>query len=631
MNYYKLILNNIIDKTFQSFDLLRAQGQQEETIFLPVGILLLKWISDSKQRLHFKSNFEYKHLLDDIKIFNSTLINKTLRNIAMHIERQNEELEGIFTKLCFDNVEYIEFHCLQDIISAYKDIDLSDSHSEKYITGPFIDFFLEYISENLNSYSFITTPSIKQLLSRLFNISEKMIIGDITCGTGGILSQIINECNYYEPNIADINLYGQEINFKIALICKINLLLHGVRFPEINVKDTVKEPVLLKNNRRFDLILSNLPLGTSWDETQLICRDELNYDLPNKSNAEWVIIQRGIAALNSSGKAAFIVSKGTLTRTTERKIRSQILYDDIIEAVISLPNNLYGTKTIPVEILIINKNKMNKSKILFIDSSKEYIKKERGKNILAANHISKIIETYRDFDEINEYSKIVSLSDIENNNFELDSSYYINNEFENMKNFKMKRLCDVADIKRGLQVPTNRLIEISEEEPLYYYIKISDLTNNTIEFNTKIKDLSKKELDSFKLQPNDILLSARGVLTKTAIYEEDMPPSVFSGNIMLIRLKKNYNPHFLKFYFESETGKKLLSSIQEGATIVGLNSNKLKNILIPDIEIDIQNELAERIKSNERKYRERMRVAQNIYEENLKIINMEIDSYINEY
>ncbi len=461
-----------------------------------------------------------------------------------------------------------------------------------------------------------------------------MNIADITCGTGGILSQIINGCNSKNLDVNTINLYGQEINFKIALIGKVNLLLHGMKNSSIVIKDSLREPILNDNQyiNNVDIILSNLPLGLKWNINEIGYKNDFKYDIPSTMNADWLFIQRGLSALNNCGRAAFIVSKGTLTRKTEMKIREYILKDDFVEAIISLPSNLYGSKTIPIEILIINKNKdiTLKNKVLFIDASKAFYKKERGKNDLKPEHIDKLLAVYHNYTEIDGYSKLVDISMIEKHNFELDSSIYINNSLTDLKNAKMQILSKVADIKRGLQMSKNDIQNNkSSDDNSYYYIKISDLNDGKIQFNDKIKNLSASKINSYELKPNDILISARGTLIKLAIYEEHMQPSVFSGNILLIRVKQNYNPYFLKFYLSSPKGRELISSMQGGSTIISLNPNKLKEMLVPDISLEEQNELAERIKSNEKNYKQRILQAKNIYDQNLKTIDEEINYYIN--
>lgn len=444
----------------------------------------------------------------------------------------------------------------------------------------------------------------------------------------------VNECNYKNLDSNKINLYGQEINSKVALIGKINLLLHGITNSNVVIKDSLKEPVLNENPYidNADIILSNLPLGLKWNINQIGYRDDFKYDIPSTMNADWLFIQRGLSSLNYRGKAEFIVSKGTLVRKTEKKIRELILKDDLIEAVISLPSNLYGSKTMHIEILIINKNKniTLKDKVLFIDASKDFYKKERGKNALKIAHVDKIINAYHKYSEIDGYSKIVEFSVIEQHNFELNSSLYINNAPINLEEYKMKFLSEFADIKRGLQLSKNDMGNSKNpENNSYYFIKISDINDDTIEFNEEIKNLSDNKIQSYELKPNDILISARGTLIKIAIYDEGMPQSVFSGNILLIRVKPSYNPYFLKFYLNSSKGRELISSMQGGSTIVALNPNKLKDMLVPDISLEKQNALAERIQSNETTYKQRIEQAKNIYDQNLKAIDEEITYFIN--
>ncbi|MBN1078301.1 N-6 DNA methylase [Clostridium botulinum] len=636
------IFNDLFNRTIELLDLSKSQALQEEIYFLPVGVLLLKWIDASKEKFNLEDTLDYKYI-ENLCVnspYNDEFFREELFKMAANIEQQYPLFNGIFSSLCFSSINYVKSEYLRYIITTYRAFEFnckdSDLDLEKDIMGPFMELFLQKLSDDSNSYSFITTKSIKELLVKLFefDIHENMNIADITCGTGSILSEIINSCNYRKVDFNKINLYGQEINFKIVLICRLNLLFHGVTNFNIVAKDSLKEPVLYENKYIFnaDIILSNLPLGLKWNINEIGYKQDFEYDLPNTMNADWLFIQRGIAALNSYGKAAFIVTKGTLIRKSESKIREAILNDNLIEAVISLPSNLYTHTSISVEILIINKNKQPNlnNKVLFIDASKDYYKKERGKNVLKPEHINKIINAYQTCSEINEYSKVVDISMIEKHNWELDSSLYINNFSTNLKDSNMKILSEVADIKRGLQLSKKDMENSKKSENnSYYYIKISDINNDTIEFNEEINDVPKNKVQSYELKPNDILISARGALIKLAIYEDNMPPSVFSGNILLIRVKQNYNPYFLKFYLNSTKGKEIISSMQGGAMIIALNPNKLKNMLIPDISLKEQNELAKRIKSNEENYKLRIQQVQNIYEQNLRAIDEEIDYHIN--
>lgn len=611
---------------------LKSAYNNDDNYFIPIGIFLLKWINDSKERFNWDTNFNYSCLIntdDNVK--------QKLIDISYTLESNNKSLIGIFTQLCFTNINYLDDYYLKDIISFYENVDFTSSNSESDLTGPFMDHLLFALPELFNYFSFITPPSIANLLAQLFTIDKDMNILDITCGTGSILSTLLHFTNL---PVNSINLYGQEINTKAALLCKINLLLRGIKFPQINIKDTLADTLKFENsNNGMNLIVSNLPLGLKWNHSQISYNNSFKYGIPSTSYADWLFIQQGIDILNDNGKAAFIVSAGTLFRSSESKIRKLLVSEDLIEAVITLPQNLSKSFTVQLYILIINRNKKSalKNKILFIDASNDFHK--IGKlNYLEHEHVKKITNTYQNHIAENNYSAIVNFSDIEKNNFSLISNQYtsINNSICVSSN--MKQLQDVCTIvKRGLQITKNGSVELislednidNNTEQLPYYIKISDLNNNTLEFNDKVKNLSEKQLDAYILKPNDILISARGTLIKTAVYTGKMPLCVFSGNIILIRVKPNkYNPYFLKFYLDSKQGNQFISNMQSGASIISLNPNVLKTLMVPNIDIKIQNRLAEDILSNEKNYKENITKAQKTYNENLSYINQEIDKYI---
>lgn len=638
-NKNQSIINELFDRTNLLFNLLKMQAAQEEIYFLPLGILLMKWIHDSRDRFNWNISNEYKNILFDSEYYHRTIsfenMSKNIYRMGEEFERNNPILNGIFTSLCFPYIDYVSGENLRNIFITYNEFDFNDSNSEKNVTGPFIELFLYKLSNDSSFYEFITPKSIRQILVKLFNIEKYMNIADIACGTGGILGEVVKEYNSKSLYSDSIKLYGQDINSKVTLISKINLLLHGIDNPNIIVKDTLKDAILYRNNETnsFDIILSNLPLGVSWNINEICSSNDFKYGFPNsKMNADWIFIQRGVASLKSNGRAAFIVSKGTLIRNSEINIRKQILKDDIIEAVISLPSNLYGSKSMPIEILVINKAKeiWKKDRILYIDASKDFYKKERGKNDLANSHIEKILQVYHSYAEIDDFSKIIDNSMIEKQNFNLDSSFYVSKKQLSLNN-KMKKLKEIAEVKRGLQLLKEDADKLtSSEHGSHYYIKISDIVNGKIEFNERIKDLPENKIATYELKPGDIIISARGTLIKTAIYEAEAPPSIISGNIMVIRVKLAYNPYFLKFYLDSSEGKEQIQAMQGGSTITALNHSKIQELLVPDIDLEIQNRLAEKITENEKSYKSIIEHAKKMYEQSIEIINKEIIDFIEE-
>ncbi|MBW9154322.1 N-6 DNA methylase [Clostridium estertheticum] len=634
------LINKLFDCTIESCNLLKMKASQEEIYFIPVGILFMKWINDSKDRFNWIVTNELKNLFVDYeyshKIFSYGDGSKNIYRMAQELERDNSMLNGIFTSLCFPYIDVVSIDHLESIFRTYNEFEFIDNNAEKAIMGPFIERLLYKLSNDSRFYEFITPKSIRQLLAKMFKLKEYMYIADVACGTGGILSEVVNEYQSNDLYTDRVKLYGQDINSKVVLIAKLNMLLHGITNSNIVIKDTLKDPILYRNNElnSFDIVLSNLPLGVNWNISETGYSGDFKYGVPSsKMHADWIFIQRGIASLKAVGIAAFIVSKGTLTRNSELDIRKRILNDDIIDAVISLPSNLYGSKTMPIEILVINKDKASfkKDKILFIDASKKFYKEERGRNALTIGDIDKILQIYHGWIEIDEYSKVIDNSIIDLQGFQLDSSLYINRNQLLIKHEKMCKLKEISDVRRGFQLPKddgNKLSNSQEES--HYYIKISDIVDGKIEFREKIKGIPYNKIITYELKPGDIIISARGTLIKTAIYKIQDPPSIISGNIMLIRIKTNYNPYFLKFYLDSYEGQEQIQTMQSGATITSLNHSKLQELFVPNIDFEKQNRLADRITENEREYKLKIEHAENIYDQQIDIINKEIFDFIGE-
>lgn len=627
---YKYNNTKLFYSTLKAYDLFKGHAPREEACFLTWGVFFIKWINDSKIRYNWiispETSWDYISQKKDN-------LPQTLKCIGEKLEEDNPILKGIFTSLCFNYIDSLDLSYWHEVINLYDRFDFTPDNSEESVTGPFIESILQQLSEEFNFYGFISPQSLKILISKLFEIKKGMDVGDITAGSAGFLVQVAKECESKKLNINDINIYGQDINFKISIIAKLNLFLHGIIKFDTEVGDSLKYPKLDSDNKlfEFDIILSNLPLGMRWNEE--ISYDRFNrfkYGLPDKRYADWLFIQSAIASLKPKGKTAIVVNKGTLMRIYEKEIRARIIEKDLIEAIISLPGNLYSGTSIPIDILIINKDKPTdrKNKILFIDASKEYTKKERGKKILNSEQLNHILNTYYGGIEEENYSKYIAYKEIEQKDFRLDSAEYVKENNLKDSSYEMIKLSKIDNlkIKRGLQISKKDLEEISAVASVtHYFLKISDIQDGKIDFNEMISVKTDKWIKSFGLKPKDIVISGRGKLVKTAVYEEGMPPSIISGNLMYIRLNANkYDTDFLNIYLNSPFGKQLLKDIQFGSSIVALNPSRMRELLVPDIPLEEQQRLVCKFKKNERIYQQAIDKATKIYDENVKSIYRKI-------
>ena len=175
-------------------------------------------------------------------------------------------------------------------------------------------------------------------------------------------------------------------------------------------------------SKKYDTVISNPPYSQSWIP-QMDERFE-GYKLAPKSKADFAFILDGIHSLNAIGTAAFILPHGVLFRgQAEGDIRRKLIEDNLLDAVIGLPSNLFTNTSIPVCILVFKKNRANKD-VLFIDAQKDFVK-NKNKNIMTAEQVEKVIKSYKDRAEIERYSSNISMSTILDNDYNLNIPRYI--------------------------------------------------------------------------------------------------------------------------------------------------------------------------------------------------------------
>ncbi|MDB9374755.1 HsdM family class I SAM-dependent methyltransferase [Nodularia sphaerocarpa] len=362
-------------------------------------------------------------------------------NIASKaIEYKNPHLERIFTSIDFENQHnYFASEendkILRQLIKRFSYISLGYSKlAEPDILGKACEYLIEksVVDAGKAGGAFYTPDKIAKLLVHLLGIEKGMRICDPVCGVGGFLVEYANYIKQMGLNLENVSFYGQEINLETWVMAKINLLLHGIFDCDIRLGDTIRDPQLLKDRELmlFDRVIANPPFnlknwGYERDGFDVYYR--FRYGVPPKSNGDFAFIQHILATLEKTGKAAIIVVNGVLFRGgNEGLIRQRIIKEDLIEAVISLAPNLFYYTSIPSDILIFNRYKLekHKNKVLFIDASSKY-EKIGNQNYLQSEHITDIVTGYQDFTDKEGYAKVVSLQEIADNDYILNINRYV--------------------------------------------------------------------------------------------------------------------------------------------------------------------------------------------------------------
>lgn len=253
---------------------------------------------------------------------------------------------------------------------------------------------------------------------------EKLIsVYDPTCGSGSLLLRVAKEVQEVHA------FYGQELNRTTYNLARMNMVLHDVHYQSFDSKqeDTLEHPQHL--GKRFDAIVANPPFSAKWSANPLHRGDERfspYAKLAPKSKADYAFVQHMIHHLTEDGTMTLVLPHGALFRgAAEGHIRKYLIAErNYLDAVIGLPPNLFYGTTIPTCILVFKKCRTHADDILFIDATRGY-EKLKNQNVLREEDIEKIVTTYRRRTETEKYSALVSLGQIEENDYNLNIPRYV--------------------------------------------------------------------------------------------------------------------------------------------------------------------------------------------------------------
>ena len=300
---------------------------------------------------------------------------------------------------------------------------------------------------------FYTPAEVSETLARLIAPQEGDRICDPTCGSGSLLIKASKQVGSQ-----NFSLFGQEMNGSTWALCKMNMFLHEVDAARIEWEDTIRHPLLVENDAlmKFDIVIANPPFSLdNWGQDMAAGDrfERFRRGIPPKSKGDWAFISHMLAtAVEGKGRVGVVVPHGVLFRGgQEGAIREAVIRENILTGVIGLPANLFYGAGIPAALLIFDKARKPKSKVLFIDASREF---EQGtnQNRLRDQDISKIVNTFRKNKVIPKYSKLANFEEIEGNDFNLNIPRYVDT-FEPEPEVDLAAVQkDIARIQRELVV-----------------------------------------------------------------------------------------------------------------------------------------------------------------------------------
>ena len=277
---------------------------------------------------------------------------------------------------------------------------------------------------------FYTPPEVSDLIAELLDPQKGDSICDPACGSGSLLMKCGRKV-VSNHNSKEYALYGQEAIGSTWSLAKMNMFLHGEDNHKIEWGDTIRNPKLLDKNgdlMLFDIVTANPPFSLDkwgYEQAENDKFDRFRRGLPPKTKGDYAFISHMIETLKPvTGRMGVVVPHGVLFRgSSEGKIREKLINENLLDAVIGLPEKLFYGTGIPAAILIFKKHKSDDS-VLFIDASREF-KSGKNQNNLTEENIAKIIETYRARESVDKYAYLATLQEVKDNDYNLNIPRYV--------------------------------------------------------------------------------------------------------------------------------------------------------------------------------------------------------------
>lgn len=438
-------------------------------------MLFLKYVSDLWQDHHSRYAADYPHAPEKVdalmanepfvlpayatfnhlfqnrhKPGNGVRIDEALSAIEAH---NGDKLRGVFQDISFNSNKLgdecqkddILRHLLEDF--AKPELDLRPSRVGNLdIIGGAYEYLISRFAATAGKKAgeFYTPPEVSILMANLVAPKPGDDICDPACGSaslllkcGKLVKESADSCHY--------TLYGQEAIGSTWALAKTNLFLHGEENHRIEWGDTIRNPKLLDADgqlMRFDVVVANPPFSLDkWGlETAKDDRfGRFNRGCPPKGKGDYAFMLHMIETLKpSTGRMAMVAPHGVLFRSTnEAIIRRKLIEENLLDAVIGLPEKLFFGTTIPAVILVFRHQKAD-DRVMFIDASRDF-NQANTQNLLGDDHIIKITNTHKQRKILDGYSNLVSQADIVANGFNLNIPRYVNNPIQ-AREFDLKQI-----------------------------------------------------------------------------------------------------------------------------------------------------------------------------------------------
>lgn len=401
--------------------------------------------------------------------FNITMLSKAINSINESTlgQKSEEDFDGLFEDMDLNSNklgknEQDRSKLIAKVILKIDAIDFKFKDSEIDVLGDAYEYLIGQFAASAGKKAgeFYTPQQVSKLLAKIVTLGKDKLknVYDPTCGSGSLLLRVARECNV-------VSFYGQEMVSTTYNLARMNMLLHGVKYNRFHIEnnDTLEHPDKEILEMKFDAVVANPPYSANWSADPKFLDDprfSAYGKLAPKSKADYAFVQHMLYQLDDAGTMAVVLPHGVLFRgAAEEIIRKFIISEkNWLDAVIGLPANLFYGTSIPTCVLVFKKCRTTDD-VLFIDASKEY---ESGKNqnILSDENVEKILEAYKNRKDIDKYCHVAKLSEIEENEFNLNIPRYVDT-------FEEEEEIDIQAVQKEIKELEAKRAELDAEIEKY--------------------------------------------------------------------------------------------------------------------------------------------------------------------
>lgn len=450
-------------------------------------MLFLKYISDVWQD-HY-DQYEKKHgdhpeLIEELLKSERFVLPKDASFYALH-EKRFEAGNGERIDKALHAIEEANIHKLRDVFQdiTFNSTRLGDEAQKNDLLRHVLEDFnrhelnlrpsrigkldiignaYEFLIKNFAATSgkkageFYTPPEVSELIAELVSPDEGAEICDPACGSGSLLMKCGRQVQAKFEGSRKYALYGQEAIGSTWALAKMNMFLHGEDNHRIEWGDTIRNPKLLDTEdtlKHFDVVVANPPFSLEkWghEKAQSDKFGRFRRGVPPRTKGDYAFVLHMVETLKpKKGRMAVVVPHGVLFRgAAEGKIRQKLLEENLVDAVIGLPEKLFYGTGIPAAILLIRRDKKDKS-VLFIDASRDF-QPGKNQNQLTEASIARVVEAYRARKPVEKYAQLATFDEIKANDFNLNIPRYVDT-FEQEEEIDMNAvLAERAALKAEL-------------------------------------------------------------------------------------------------------------------------------------------------------------------------------------